>query len=405
MDKVSAITGGVTTPRGYTAGGVRAHIKNAKGTKPDVGMLVSECDAAVAATFTTNKVQGAHVTLCRQRLQGRKARAVVINSGNANACTGAAGSQNAERMAELTGQALGVAPATVWVCSTGTIGIPLPMDRIETGIQAAAKALSREGGETVARAIMTTDTVDKQVAFEFTIDGKTVRLGGMAKGAGMIEPNMATMLAFLTTDAAVEPGALQACLSDAVGQTFNAITIDGDESPNDTVILMANGLAGNEPLNARHPEWSVFEAAVDEACRALAMKIVADGEGATRFVTLHVQGAASAEDARRAAKTIANSLLVKTSWFGGDPNWGRVISAAGRSGVAMDPARVAIRYDGVTAVRDGQPVPGVLKDLEAVLKQKQFTLTVLLNLGQGASTVYTCDCSEEYVKINSEYMT
>jgi glutamate N-acetyltransferase/amino-acid N-acetyltransferase len=253
---------------------------------------------------------------------------------------------------------------------------------------------------------MTTDTVDKQVAVEFRIDDRTARLGGMAKGAGMIAPNMATMLGFLTTDAAVEPSALQACLSQAVAQSFNRITVDGDMSTNDTVLLMANGAAGNRPLNPAHPDWCVFAEAVNEVTKELALKIVKDGEGATKFVTINVSGAASDEDARKAARAIGNSLLVKTSWFGGDPNWGRVIDAAGYSGAEVAEDRVEIRYDGICAVLNGQKAPEfALKDLERILQQKTFTIDVDLHLGKGTDTVYTCDCSYDYVKINSEYMT
>jgi glutamate N-acetyltransferase/amino-acid N-acetyltransferase len=292
------------------------------------------------------------------------------------------------------------------VCSTGTIGKPLPLDKIKPGIQAAAAALSDAGGDDAAHAIMTTDTVAKQVAVQLSIDGKTVRIGGMTKGAGMIEPNMATMLAFLTTDAVVMPGALQNCLSDAVHQSFNSISVDGDQSTNDTVLCLANGAAGNSPLDASHPEWNLFVEALTEVAKQLAMKIVQDGEGATKYVAVTVSGAISIEDAQKAARAVANSLLVKTSWFGGDPNWGRIIAAVGYSGAEVKEDLVDISYDGLVMVKGGQRSADTpLSRLEEILAQASFAVDINLNLGDDTDTVYTCDCSHEYVTINSEYMT
>jgi len=309
-------------------------------------------------------------------------------------------------MAELTAKALGISPATVFVCSTGCIGLPMPMEKIAGGIDLAAAALSPAGGPLAARAIMTTDLVEKQAAIEFTIDGRTVRLGGMAKGSGMIEPNMATMLAFLTTDAAVERVALQRCLSEAVAGSFNRITVDGDQSCNDTVLLLANGGAGNKPLGPRHAGWKTFCAAVGHLTGDLARRIVMDGEGATKFVTVIVRGGRSDADARKATRAVANSLLVKTSWFGGDPNWGRIIDAVGYSGAAIVEEKTDIRFDRLFAVRNGRRAPGVeLKDLEKVYARKSFTIEIDLHLGRGCDMVHTCDCSHEYVRINSEYMT
>ena len=403
MNTVKRIEGGVTAPRGFLASGVHAGIK---ANRADMALIVSERPAAVAGTFTLNKVHAAPVKLCRRHLAGRLAKAVVINSGSANACTGPQGMADAERTARLVAEALKTPAETVFVCSTGTIGKPLPMDKIEAGVGLTVAALSRQGGDAAAKAIMTTDTVDKQVAVEVTVAGVPVRIGGMAKGAGMIAPNMATMLAFLTTDAAVDASALQRCLSAAVDKGFNRITVDGDQSTNDTVLLLANGAAGNPALNERHPDWPAFAAAVEEVTLALAQKIVKDGEGATKFVTVTVKGAASAGDARKAARAIANSLLVKTSWFGGDPNWGRVIAAVGYSGAAVEQDQVEIAYDDLCVVRNGRAASGSsLKDLEAVLKRPAFELSVDLHLGTAADTVYTCDCSYDYVKINSEYLT
>jgi glutamate N-acetyltransferase/amino-acid N-acetyltransferase len=356
--------------------------------------------------FTTNRVQAAPVKVCRERLRGRRAMAVVINSGSANACTGRQGMADAKRMARLAAVALGVPEAAVFPCSTGTIGKPLPMDRIARGVPQAAAALSEEGGEAAARAIMTTDTAPKQAAVEVRIDGRPVRIGGMAKGAGMIEPNMATLLAFLTTDATVEPRALRTCLRGAVGESFNRISVDGDTSTNDTVLFLANGLAGNRALSPAHREWKPFCAAVREVSRLLAMKIVDDGEGATKFVVVTVKGARTGPDARRAARAVARSLLVKTSWYGGDPNWGRVIAAVGYSGAAVEAERIEIRFNGKLAVQGGRKAPRfALKELERILKQRAFSITIDLHLGRGTDTVYTCDCSEEYVRINSAYLT
>jgi len=404
MSGFNQVNGGITAPQGFSAAGVHAGIK--KSGMPDMALVVSDPAATAAGVFTTNKIQGAPVKLCRERLKNKLATAIVVNSGNANACTGLQGAEDAARMARLTADAVGTDETTVFVCSTGTIGVPMPMDRIEGGIRAAADALSPDGGDQAARAIMTTDTVDKQVAVELSVGGQTIRLGGMAKGAGMIEPNMATMLAFLTTDAAVEPDALQECLASAVDNSFNRVSVDGDQSCNDTVLLMANGAAGGGPLAPGHADWPAFSGAVAHVARRLALEIVADGEGATKLVTVKINGAATIDDARKAARAVANSLLVKTSWYGCDPNWGRVIDAVGYSGADVREELVDISYDDFLAVHNGQ-VAGdtALADLERVLRQDRFSVVVDLNLGDGTDTVYTCDCSEEYVRINSEYTT
>jgi glutamate N-acetyltransferase/amino-acid N-acetyltransferase len=403
MKDFVTIQGAVTAAKGFQAAAISAGIRY---SRDDMAMIVSDRPAVVAGTFTTNKVCAAPVKVCRDHLKGRQARAIVINAGCANACTGKLGMQNAKTMARKTALALGVPEKTVFPCSTGTIGLQLPMDKIEAGIKMAAKALSHDAGPRAAKAIMTTDTVDKQCALEFRIDGVPVRIGGMAKGAGMIEPNMATMLSFVTTDAAVDPKALQACLSAAVAESFNRISVDGDMSTNDTVLLMANGAAGNKRLGPGHKQWKTFVTAVNTVTKELALKIVKDGEGATKFVTITVKGAANTADARKAVRAVANSLLVKTSWFGGDPNWGRVIDAVGYSGAKVNEERVDISYEGISAVKNGMKAPNfALKDLERVLKQKCFRIDIDLHLGKGTDTVYTCDCSFDYVKINSEYMT
>ncbi len=399
----TTIDGGVTAPLGFKAGAVNCGIRS---EKPDVALLLSDRDAVLAGAFTSNRLAAAPVALCRERVAAGVGRAVVVNSGNANAATGAQGRSDADRMAALTAEALGLTPGAVCVCSTGTIGVPMPMAKLEAGIKAVAGALSYEGGAAAARAIMTTDLVPKEVALELDIEGKPVRIGGMAKGSGMINPNLATMLAYITTDAAVEGAALQALLRDAVQDSFNRITVDGDESTNDTVLMLANGAAGHTPLQPGHADWALFEQAVREVCGQLARMIVKDGEGATKFVTVTVQGAVDDAQARQAARAIANSLLVKTSWFGCDPNWGRIYDAVGYAGVDVDAETIEIRLDDFVAVRGGVVAAQTnLKSLEAVLQQDAFTVLVDLHLGSGSDTVYTCDCSYDYVRINSEYTT
>jgi glutamate N-acetyltransferase/amino-acid N-acetyltransferase len=403
MPEYTIIEGGVTAPKGFKAAGVCAGIKV---DALDLALLVSDVSAVVAGTFTTNAVQAAPVKLCKRVVESGTARAVTVNSGCANACTGKNGMVAAEAVASATGEVLGIPVDEVLVCSTGTIGKPLPIDKISNGLPAAVEALSAEGGGAAARAIMTTDTVDKQYAVEVEIGETSVRIGGMAKGAGMIEPKMATMLAFITTDAAVAPAALQACLCGAVKKSFNRVTVDGDQSTNDTALIFANGCSGCEMLDESHADWHRFVDAVNAVTLELAKMMVKDGEGATKFVTITVDGAVTADDANKAAKAIANSLLCKTAWFGGDPNWGRVIAAVGYSGAQVDADLVDITFDDVAAVRQGQMAEGVtLSELEAVYARKAFEILVDLNLGRASDTVYTCDCSYDYVKINAEYMT
>ncbi|MDD5677861.1 MAG: bifunctional glutamate N-acetyltransferase/amino-acid acetyltransferase ArgJ [Kiritimatiellae bacterium] len=394
--------GGITSPRGFRAAGVAAGIKS---DKRDMALLVSDSPAVIAGVFTTNRVTAAPVQLCRERLAARQACAIIVNSGNANACTGADGMRDARRMTQMTADFLKVAEPTVFVCSTGTIGRPLPMDKIEGGIRLAVKALSPAGGADAATAIMTTDTKPKQVAATIEIDGKPVTIGGMAKGAGMIHPNMATLLVFLTTDAAVKSLALQDCLATAVDKSFNRISVDGDRSTNDTALFLANGAAQNAPLDGRHPRWKAFCAAVNALTGELARQIVKDGEGATKLVTVTVRSAPGRRAAEKVARAVANSLLVKTSWFGADPNWGRVICAVGYAGVPVNPDRIDIAYNGQTAVRDGQPVGLAPEILHAIIAKPEFGIEIDLHLGRSTYTMTTCDCSDAYVHINASYMT
>lgn len=400
--KFAMIGGGITTPRGFRAAGVAAGIKS---DKRDMALLVSDTPAVIAGVFTTNRVQAAPVQLCRERLAARQARAIIVNSGNANACTGADGMRAARRMTQLTADLLQLEEPAVFVCSTGTIGRPLPMDKIEAGIRLAVTSLAPTGGADAATAIMTTDTRPKQVAAEVEIDGKLVTLGGMAKGAGMIHPNMATLLVFLTTDAAVEAQALQDCLAAAVDRSFNRISVDGDRSTNDTALFLANGAAQNAPLDRRHPRWKAFCAAVNALTGELARQIVKDGEGATKLVTVTVRSAPGKRSAEKVARAVANSLLVKTSWFGADPNWGRVICAVGYAGVPVNPDRIDIAYNGQFAVRGGQPVGLAPEILHAIIAKPEFGIEIDLHLGRSTYSMTTCDCSEEYVRINASYMT
>lgn len=385
-------------PRGFQAAGVSAGLK--KSRRKDMAVILSELPAAMAGVFTTNQVQAAPVRLCRERLAGGAGRAIVINSGNANTCNGRNGRRDAERMATLAGGLLGVDSRQVFVCSTGRIGVPLPMETIERGIHALAGRVSARGGNDAARAIMTTDTRLKVCTVRFRADQRLVTLSALAKGAGMIEPHMATMLAFFLTDAAVRPAAMQAALGGAVADSFNRITVDGDQSTNDTVLVMANGAAGNRPLRPGHPDWPVFEAALREATLNLALKMVRDGEGARKLITVRVLGARTAGEADAAARAVANSLLVKTAWAGEYPNWGRVMDALGYSPARVVEEKVDLHYDHLLAVRHGVAAYASLEALKRVQRKPFFTLCINLNLGRGAAVVYTCDCTEEYVRIN-----
>jgi len=364
MSEYMSIEGGVTAPSGFRAAGVCAGIKV---DALDLALVVSDSSANVAGLFTTNAVSAAPVAVCKSVLKSGMASAVVINSGCANACTGAAGLVAAEKMTAETAAALGIDVDDVFVCSTGTIGKQLPLDKICAALPEAVKSLSDEGGDIAAKAIMTTDTVSKQYAVELEVGGKTVRIGGMAKGVGMIEPNMATMLAFITTDAAVSQPALQDCLKNAVDKSFNRITVDGDQSTNDTVLMFANGASAGAVLDENHPDWPLFCSAVEDVTLALAKKMIEDGEGATKFVTITVNGALTVGDASKAAKAVANSMLCKTAWFGGDPNWGRVIAAVGYSNAEVDSEKIDIDFGGIAAVVNGQMVESVtFEELEKV---------------------------------------
>jgi glutamate N-acetyltransferase/amino-acid N-acetyltransferase len=400
---VSLIPGGVTTPRGFRAAGVSAGIK-ANGN-PDLALLVSDTPATAAAVFTISRAQAAPVLVSQEHLSRTRgvARAVVVNSGCANACTGDAGLQVARDMATETAALVGCPVEQVLVASTGVIGVSLSMDRVRRGLPVAFRALAADQGPMAARAIMTTDLFPKEAAAKVTLAGDaTITIGGMAKGAGMIEPMMATMLGFVTTDAAVPAVLLDRALREAVNDTFNAITVDGECSTNDCVMLLASGASG---VAVDESTYGAFLAGLTAVCRELALAIVRGGEGATKLITVTVNGAATSDEARRAAKAIANSLLVKTAIHGGDPNWGRLIAVAGRAGVAFDLSKAAVVIGRTVLFKDGRPYDEAAPEAAAYLKGTDLSLAVDLGSGSATSTVWTCDLSAEYVRINAEYRT
>ena len=398
----SLIPGGVATPLGFRAAGVSAGIK-ASGN-PDLMLLVADAPVQVAAVFTTNKVIAAPVIVSKEHLErsGGTARAIVVNSGCANACTGDAGLRDAREMTAETARLVGCPVEQVLVSSTGVIGVNLPMDKVRGGLPAAFKALGADQGPAAARAIMTTDLRPKESAARISIGGRDALIGGMAKGAGMIEPMMATMLGFVTTDAAVPKALLDRALREAVDRTFNAITVDGDSSTNDCVLLLASGASGAVVDEAG---YGAFVDGLTAVCRELALAIVRGGEGATKLVAVNVTGAATSADARKAAKVIANSLLVKTAIHGGDPNWGRLICAAGRAGVAFDASRAAVTMGPLVLFKDGQPHDELASAAAEYLKGTDLDIGVDLGSGAASSTVWTCDLSAEYVRINADYRT
>lgn len=399
--------GSVTTVPGFLAAGVTAGFK--RNGAPDFAMIVSEVPANFSGAFTSCTFAAAPVQICRKRvLESEFIRAAVINSGNANACTGNSGLANAERTCELAAVRLGVCPDEVVVSSTGRIGVQMPMDTIARGIDLAAAALDNNGGEVAARAIMTTDTVPKSVALQLEIGGKTITIGAMTKGAGMIDPSMkvphATMLCYITTDVKADNLLLRDMIGRNVEDSFNRITVDGDMSTNDTTIIMANGLSGVE-LKAGTPEAEMFREALLTIMQNLARRMVMDGEGATKFVTVRIAGAKTRDDAKLCAEAVANSLLCKTAWFGGDPNWGRVVAALGYSGADFNPDKTDIWYDDQPVVRKGGDAGTPESSLVGIMKQREFTVSVDLHDGDADYWVWTCDVSYEYVKINADYHT
>ncbi len=389
---------------GFRAAGVAAGIKP-EGL--DLALLVSDEVAAVAGVLTRSTVVGAPVELCRRRLRGGRARAVVVNSGISNVAMGERGRRDAEAMAACAARAADVPAGQVFVASTGVIGEPLPMPRLRRGIEAAADALRPRGWRDAAKAIMTTDTFPKIATARARVGGRAVTVGGIAKGSGMIEPDMATMLAFVATDASAEPAFLRTALREAADRSFNRVTIDGETSTSDMVLLLANGVSGAPTLrSARSPGAARFQAALQQVCDALARDLARDGEGATKLVTVRVGGARSQAEAEQAARRIANSLLVKTAVFGGDANWGRILQTLGAGRVAIALERAEVALGGVTVFRNGASTgPAARRRAAARLRRPEVEIAVRLGRGRGAAHVWTCDLSYDYVRINAEYTT
>jgi len=398
--KARPVEGGtVTSPRGFLAGATYAGLKVKGGL--DVGILYSEAPCVAAGLFTTSRIKAAPVTCSQKHLADGKARAIVVNSGCANACTGDRGMRDAEAMAELAAKKLGITPGEVVVASTGVIGERLPMERVAAGID--KMSLSREGGHELARAIMTTDTRPKEIAVE--VDDGGLVVGGIAKGSGMIHPTLGTLLCFLATDAAVDNRFLEAALRDAVDVSFNMVTIDGDTSPNDTVVVLANGMAGNKPIRQGTAAGQALGVALVEVCTYLARRVAADGEGASKLIEVTVEGALSIGDARMAARTIAGSPLLKAAVHGCDPNWGRVIAALGRSGAEIDGTEIDLFLDNICLMARGVPVAFDRDRAKAAMGRGEVPIRVCLNLADCTATAWGCDLTAEYVAINSEYTT
>ena len=390
--------GTVTSPKGFLATGMHAGIK--PGREKDLALVVSAKPAEAAGAFTTNQVKAGPVRVCQAHIKNGPIKAVILNSGNANACTGVRGIADAKRMTVETANVLKCRPHQVLVCSTGRIGRLLPIRKVLRGIRSIAGKVKPNGGTVAARAIMTSDTRRKEAAVRLTIAGRRLTIGAMAKGAGMIHPNMATMLCVVTTDAAVDKRTLVRLTADAVEHSFNRISVDGDMSTNDTVLVLANGAAGNTPLKSYDPDLGKFSNALKQLMLEMAKKIVEDGEGKTRVIELRVCGAATERDARMMAEAIVRSPLVKTSWAGGDPNWGRIMGAIGACGARMREELVDIHYDGVSAVRGGVAAVTPPGRLKAAARRARVSIQVDLNLGKGEYRILTTDLSEKYVRIN-----
>ena len=407
------IAGGITAPKGFKAGGIAAGLKPSGA--PDLALIVSETEAIAAGVFTTSQVRAACVDYCRQRLQAKaSASAILCNAGQANAATGTKGWEDAMESAQLVAHAIGVAPEAVLVASTGVIGQRIKMEGLRTGIPILAAQLSETGSDAAAKAIMTTDLVTKSIALETTLDGRPVRIGGICKGSGMIHPNMATLLAFVTCDAAISPQLWQQMVSRAADKSFNQITVDGDTSTNDSLIALANGQSRTPAITEPGAEADKLEAALTEVCMYLAKSIARDGEGATCLIEVQVSGATDDAVARQIARTIAGSALFKAAVFGRDPNWGRIAAAAGRAGVPFEQDSLRVQLGDFLLMEYGQPLPFDRAGASAYIKQaaageylKSDTVLVAVSVGKGtgAGMAWGCDLSYDYVKINAEYTT
>lgn len=402
--QIKTVPGGtVTSPEGFFAGAVSAGINKKAAGKLDLVVLFSEMPCVAAGVFTSNKLQGAPVVLTRQRLEKGRAGAVVVNSGCSNSFTGEQGLVDAAEMASLVAEGIGIDPEEVLVASTGTIGVSLPMKRIRPALEKII--MSRDGGHDLAKAMMTTDTMPKETAVSVKIGESGFTIGGAAKGSGMIHPNMATLLCFITTDALVERGFLEIALKGAVDASFNMVSIDGDVSPSDMVLLLANGMAGGQPIAAGSERAEAFGKALEQVCLHLVRLIAADGEGATRLIEVTVNGATNLAQARKAARAVVSSSLVKAAVHGADPNWGRVVAAVGRSGADMDEDRVDLYLGDIQVIKAGRALKSGKREINRLLKSKEINLRVNLNLDSGSATAWGCDLSQEYVAINSKFMT
>lgn len=391
----------IVSPKGFTAAGVHCGIKQ---EKKDLAILISEVPASVAGVFTTNTVQAAPLKVTKEVVYNvGKMQAIIVNSGNANACTGKQGIADAYEMQALAAEKLGIEPYLVGVASTGVIGEIMKMDPVKKGIEMLAPNMESQSGIDFAQAILTTDTVMKNTSYATIVDGREVIISGTAKGSGMIEPNMATMLGFITTDANIESAELQKALSEITNVTFNAITVDGDTSTNDMVVVMANGLAGNNPLSPAHPDWENFYTALRLVAEDLAKSIARDGEGATKLIEVEVEGSVSDEEARKIAKTVVGSPLVKTAVFGCDANWGRIIAAVGYSGATVNPDKITIKIGGAVMVENGEPISFSEEQLIEILKQPEVKIFVSLGVGEGHGFAWGCDLTYDYVQINASY--
>lgn len=397
------INGGVTAPQGFFATGVACGLK--KDGKRDLAIVCSEDPAAAAGVFTTNTVKGNSLIVTMENIKNGYASAIVINSGNANACNGTEGYENAHEIASYAASLLDCSPNEILIGSTGVIGLPLDVDKIKSGLEEAVSEMSSDGGSEASEAIMTTDTIKKEIAVEFEIDGQKVRIGGMAKGSGMIHPNMATMIGVITTDANISRKLLDKALKNAAGKTFNRISVDGETSVCDMVIALANGLADNEPIVSESKSYVKFCESLEFVCTYLAKLIAKDGEGATKLIEIKVKGASSKEDALKAAATIAKSPLVKTAVFGNDANWGRIITAAGYSGAAFDPSKVDIWLGDVHVCSRGNALQYDENQAKNAISSSEVSITVDFNSGNFEDRYWTCDFSYDYIKINASYRT
>ena len=403
MFSEKSVKAGITYPKGFLAAGVKAGIK--KSGNLDVAVIYTEKEAAAAGTFTKNAVAAAPVHISKAVIAAHKARAIVANAGCANACTGEQGEADAIAMQEIAAKALGCEAQEIIVASTGLIGQHLPMDKVEKGIKNAATALSVSGSMDAGAAIITTDTYPKSGTASVLIDGTEVRFGVIAKGSGMIRPDMATVLCFITTDADIDALLLQEALSEVIEHSLNMISIDGDMSTNDMAIILANGAAGNPKIRKKDAAYEAFKETLLALCQGISERIAADGEGETKFLTIHVKGAKSFLDAKTIGMSVANSPLVKTAFFGEDPNWGRVICAVGYAGVPMNPNHVTVKFGGIPVYAGGVGVPYSADALYDVMKAHDIVIEIDMGEGSREAKVWTCDFSYEYVKINGEYHT